>query len=84
MNEKSLGTRYHDLVTEAINTKCYIYEVRRYTPDGGVSTSSIMCTKEEFDERAVSNGAPMKLFGADTWYMSKLVENFAKELKDAK
>lgn len=81
---KQKHQRYHDLLTKAQETQAYIWNVERYDPNGGVRTLSIMCTKEEFDERAVSNGAPMKLFGADTWYMSKLVENFAKELKDAK
>jgi len=66
--------RYKDFLSTAQETQTYIWNVERYDPNGGVRTLSIMCTKEEYD--AAEHNEEIR----DRYYMSKLVENFAKEL----
>ena len=63
----------HDLVTEAVNTKCYIWNIERYDPNGGVRTLSIMCTEEEYDHIVAD---------PDMIYLIRLRDNFLKELRD--
>lgn len=43
---------YHNLTTEAQNSRCYIWSVARYSPDGGVKSLQTVCTEEEYDELA--------------------------------
>ena len=66
-----MAKKYHDLVTEATNSKCYIWNVERYDPDGGVKNLSILCTEEEFDE--IKNNVD-----PNTFYLSKVVDSFVE------
>jgi len=70
--------KYHDLVTESVNSKCYIYEVRRYAPDGSVKTFSMACTEEEYDE--IKTETESEFVGADTVMLDRLSDGFVKEL----
>ncbi len=77
---------YHDLVTEAVNTHCYIWNVERYCPDGSVRTLSIMCTEEEYDEIVAGTSLPKTRQGIpydpDMVYLNKLRDDFLKELEE--
>jgi len=67
------GKPYYDLVTEAVNTKCYIWSVERYDPNGEVLSTRIMCTEEEYDELKVA---------ADLRYLELATTNFLDDLKE--
>ncbi len=66
---------YHDLVTEAINTKCFIYEVKRFDPDGRITSLAHTITEEEYDEVKSAKGEMY----ANVQTLNRLVGAFTDE-----
>ena len=71
---------YYDLVTEAVNTQCYIYEVKRYDPNGGVTSLTNMCAEELYDQLVIEGKKAGKV--PDSVFLEGLVNHFLIQLNE--